>query len=919
MRYLRKDNRITLAEPMTKVCLIASFFLPILVLLLVAYKLNIFPFSSNIFMSDSTQATYIPVVTELRRKILSRESLLYTWNAGGGSDFWARIASFAASPFVLIYVVFPEKDIPKLTEIIFALKVAFASLSFFILLWKKENAVSPVTVGISVAYSLCAYVLTYTQEPWMLDTVILLPLLILTLHGLILGKKNWAFSLVCALTGITCCKAGIYIGIFILIMFPLLYLEARHDGKELRKLRSIILDFCLFFFLGIGLSAFVWYPALQSIWKTVPGTQVLKFPKDLESNLIAWDFLERAGFDASLVFPADTIQFPSIYCGLFPVIMVFLYAFSSKIRFSEKIYVFTTMIFFYITMSSKVGRFLINGFHNPITGMYPQAILISFLVVYAAGRLLGKEIWIEDRSHLYTAGAIIATFMVIRSAISKTVSYDDYEVYIAIALIILYFVLTIQVHGSTGKNKTYYMSVLAAFLVLEAGISFYRPIKEKYLHSVIRRPVIDKSSSEKLVLDPDALMSQKGKKVYELDSTVRYDEPDTKEASFVAERKTGLLPSERVLLKDPSWKNYGLLYDLPTIASDDYLTSKRFSKILRALGLNRCADGSKILPVEGTPVSDVFFQQTVIDSSENSFGVIDKDHIFGSNGFFVSTEDIYTDVLNSDSPFDNQNMLAFQFAGVTPFDVISMEAVELENMTVDDDGYLKVESRDSRAEVTLESEMLLPSSNNPLYIYSTSEMTATVEVYVIDENGNDILLDRHESVTGECLCTELDRAEGRKLRIHMTFYSPDRVSFRVNVAILDQEKLERFTSSMKDLSFKMDSISSGSMSGIVNAPSAGNIVWSVSADKGWTATIDGEETATFSAFSNFLGVHVPEGTHEVKLSYMPYGMKTGAYASIGSLALILFLSFNVSFPKKKKEPKEESVKVEAEEVKEQKQ
>ena len=240
-------------------------------------------------------------------------------------------------------------------------------------------------------------------------------------------------------------------------------------------------------------------------------------------------------------------------------------------------------------------------------------------------------------------------------------------------------------------------------------------------------------------------------------------------------------------------------------------------------------------------------------------------------------------------------------------------------MTVDDDGYLKVESRDSRAEVTLESEMLLPSSNNPLYIFSTSEMTATIEVYVVDETGNDILLDRHESVSGECLRTDLKNAEGKKLRIHMTFYSPDRVSFRVNVAILDQEKLEKYTSSMKDLSFKMDSISSGSMSGTVNAPSAGNIVWSVSADKGWTATIDGEKTGTFSAFDHFLGVHVPEGTHEVKLSYMPYGMKTGAYASIGSLALILFLSFNVTLPRKKKESGEDIVKVEAEEVKEQEQ
>ena len=239
MKNLRKDNRITFSETRTKVCLLLSFFLPVLILLVIAFKFKIYPFSSDCVITEPMQKTYLPVISELRRKIFAGESLFYSWNVGGGSNFWAWIGAYAASPFALLYLLFPADRIAEATQIIFALKAAVAALCLFVLFWKKENVVSPVSVGLSVAYGLSAYVLTYSQEPWILDTVILLPLLILTLWNLILGKRKWMFTLMCALAGITCCHAGVYMLLFVIIMFPLLYIEARHEELKLAKLSDI--------------------------------------------------------------------------------------------------------------------------------------------------------------------------------------------------------------------------------------------------------------------------------------------------------------------------------------------------------------------------------------------------------------------------------------------------------------------------------------------------------------------------------------------------------------------------------------------------------------------------------------------------------------------------------------------------------
>ena len=118
MNILRKDNLITWKEKRTKICLLASFFLPVIVLLVLAYKFKLYPFSSDCLISESMQGTYLPVVTELRRKLLARESLFHTWNVGGGVNFWAWIGAYAMSPFTLIYLLFPAGKIAQATQLI---------------------------------------------------------------------------------------------------------------------------------------------------------------------------------------------------------------------------------------------------------------------------------------------------------------------------------------------------------------------------------------------------------------------------------------------------------------------------------------------------------------------------------------------------------------------------------------------------------------------------------------------------------------------------------------------------------------------------------------------------------------------------------------------------------------------------------
>lgn len=67
-------------------------------------------------------------------------------------------------------------------------------------------------------------------------------------------------------------------------------------------------------------------------------------------------------------------------------------------------------------------------------------------------------------------------------------------------------------------------------------------------------------------------------------------------------------------------------------------------------------------------------------------------------------------------------------------------------------------------------------------------------------------------------------------------------------------------------------------------------------DPGWEARIDGKKTEVYRADYDFLGVAVPEGSHEVVLRYAPKSFQWGVIVMFGALGALCFL---ILLPKKK--------------------
>lgn len=67
--------------------------------------------------------------------------------------------------------------------------------------------------------------------------------------------------------------------------------------------------------------------------------------------------------------------------------------------------------------------------------------------------------------------------------------------------------------------------------------------------------------------------------------------------------------------------------------------------------------------------------------------------------------------------------------------------------------------------------------------------------------------------------------------------------------------------------------------------------YSVPADKGFTAYIDGRETKIYNVNLGMMGIVVPPGKHDLKLDYFTPGLKIGAIISIAALIVIIIMVF----------------------------
>ena len=131
---------------------LVAYFVPVLVLVIIFIEKGIWPVGNQCFLRTDLYHQYAPFFRELKRKLSEGGSLFYSWNIGGGTNYWALSAYYLASPLNILIVFWPKNYIIEFITFQIVNKLALCSLTLTYYLNKRHDKHGPA--GYPAAFGL---------------------------------------------------------------------------------------------------------------------------------------------------------------------------------------------------------------------------------------------------------------------------------------------------------------------------------------------------------------------------------------------------------------------------------------------------------------------------------------------------------------------------------------------------------------------------------------------------------------------------------------------------------------------------------------------------------------------------------------------------------------------------------------------
>ena len=230
----------------------AAFAIPFVASVIICAGCGIYPFGDNCLLHIDMYHQYCPFFTEFQHKLKEGGSLLYSWNLGLGTDFFATYIYYLASPLNWLLILCPDGLVIEFMTLTIWLKIALSGLFFFCFLKEhfsligKDGKYHMMTAApalvFSTAYAFSGFVATYSWNIMWMDSVALAPLIVLGLERLV--KKNRPILYYITLAISILCNYYISMIICIFLVFYFILLLSFLKVKD-SKLRMILVGYSI--------------------------------------------------------------------------------------------------------------------------------------------------------------------------------------------------------------------------------------------------------------------------------------------------------------------------------------------------------------------------------------------------------------------------------------------------------------------------------------------------------------------------------------------------------------------------------------------------------------------------------------------------------------------------------------------------
>ena len=412
---------------------IIAFVIPLIIMTALYIAREIYPFGNNCYLRSDMYHQYAPFFSELWNKLRHGESLTYSWDIGMGTNFTALYAYYLASPSNWFIVLFPQKYMIEIMNVIIILKLCLSSLTFTYYISKHFNTRKCTIALFGMFYALSGFVAAYSWNIMWLDCLVLLPLIILGLERLV--NENHCF-LYCITLGL-CIYTNYYIAIMVCISVVLYFIVLMAAYKGTRRPVIYVkkfLNFAIYSLLAGGLAACLLLPEFYAF--TLSASNNIEFPKKLSLYFSILNMVTRHLINVPVHLGLD--HYPNIYCSVAVLLLFPLYVMDKKVDLREKIGKSALVLIFLTAFNLNIPNFIWHGFHFPNSLPCRQSFIYVFFLLamcYEAlshlksmtTKQLGCALWIA-----------IGILLFIEQVFTVDETYDFTIVYISGAFILVY-------------------------------------------------------------------------------------------------------------------------------------------------------------------------------------------------------------------------------------------------------------------------------------------------------------------------------------------------------------------------------------------------------------------------------------------------------------------------------------------------
>lgn len=412
--------------------LLAAFFVPVLVLVVIFAQRGILPFGEECFLRTDMYHQYAPFFSEFQYKLTHGGSLLYSWDIGMGVNFSALYAYYLASPMNWLVALCPRQFLIEFMTVLIVIKTGLSGLSFTWYLRKHTGTREFGSCFFGIFYALSGYMAAYSWNIMWLDCILLFPVILFGLERLVKEKKGMVYCIALGLSILSNYYISIMICIFMVIYAAVLViLYPPKKGKEFAATAG---RFTLYSLLAGGLAAVVLLPEIYALQATASGN--FDFPKTVSSYFSIFDMIARHMGNVQTEIGLD--HWPNIYCGVAVLMLLLLYLGNKNIKIKEKAVYFSLLLFFYASFSVNVLNFIWHGFHYPNSLPCRQSFIYIALVLvmcYKAYLELKNTPW----KHIVMAFWGAAAFVILAEKLVDNEEQFHFAVfYAAILFLALY-------------------------------------------------------------------------------------------------------------------------------------------------------------------------------------------------------------------------------------------------------------------------------------------------------------------------------------------------------------------------------------------------------------------------------------------------------------------------------------------------